>query len=208
MDLRQLNSTELAHLQTLIGRIQSSQSHQTTSQPTGARTGDVSSMPGHLPLMPSESPIPSALPVANTIGPYQSVRMPSVPQAPHGHPSQAMIQMSTGPSQPFLGRNSLAISMSDQVNQQRRASAANHPRQPRLPSRGRRRGPVVQPPSLPRHHNGQQIEDCLSMSNIEIPTIRVKVKVYPPTVRTNCHFCCIALFTKSYGPDRKLMSKI
>ena len=49
-----------------------------------------------------------------------------------------MMQMPTGPPQPFLGRNSLAIGMSDQVNQQRCTSAANHRRQPRLPSRGRR----------------------------------------------------------------------
>ena len=203
MDLRQLNPTELAHLQTIIGHIQSSQSQQ-TSQPTGAQTGNVSSTMGHLPSIPS--PIPSALPptiAANPISPYQSVHMPSVPQAPQGHPSQAMIQMPTGPPQPFLGRNSLAIGMSDQVNQQRRASAANHPRQPRLPSRGRRRGPAVQPPSLPRRHNGLQIEDCLSTSinnGIETHTICVKVKVHPPTVCTNCLFYYIALFTKSYGP--------
>ena len=53
MDLRQLNPTELAHLQTIIGHIQLSRSQQTTSQPTGTQTGNVSSMLGHLPSIPS-----------------------------------------------------------------------------------------------------------------------------------------------------------
>jgi hypothetical protein len=170
----------------------------------GVRMPSVSHTPQGHPSMPS--PIPPVLPPAtiaapaNPIGPYQSVRMPSVSHTPQGHPSQAMMQMSTSPMQPFLGRDSLAISMSDQVNQQRRGSAANHPRQPRLPSRGRRRGPAVQPPSLPRRRDIHQIEDCLStpINNgiSEVPIIRIKVKVYPPTVRTtNCLFFCFALRT-------------
>lgn len=197
MDFRQLDPTELAqlqtHLQTLVdcACIQSNQSQQTTNLPMGP--------PSSLEHPPSIlSPIPSVLPpttMGNLIGLYQSVCISSVAQVPWGHPSQATIQMSAGP-QPFLGQNSPAISMSDQVNQQWHVSAANHPRQPRLPSCGRRQGPAVPPPPSPHHYNGQQIEDCLSTSisnDIEIPTICVKVKIYLPTVLTN--YCCITLFT-------------
>ena len=67
------------------------------------------------------------------------------------------------------------------------ASAANHPRQPRLSSHGRRHGPAVKPPSLPWQHNIHQIENCMSMNinnRIEVPAIQIKVKVYPLTVCT------------------------
>ena len=73
------------------------------------------------------------------------------------------------------------------------ASAANHPRQPRLSSHGRRHGPAVKPPSLPWQHNIHQIENCMSMNinnRIEVPTIQIKVKVYPLTV---CTFFCIGI---------------
>ena len=83
--------------------------------------------------------------------------------------------------------------MSAQVNQQRRVSAAaSQPRQPRLPSRGRRHGPAVPPPSLPR--NDQPcIDDCVSIAirdGVEVPTLRIKFKIYPPQVSLNR---CIAL---------------
>ena len=119
MDFRQLDPTELAqlqtHLQTLVdcACLQSNQSQQTTNLPMGP--------PSSLEHPPSIlSPIPSVLPpttMGNLIGLYQSVCISSVAQVPWGHPSQATIQMSAGP-QPFLGQNSPAISMSDQVNQQ------------------------------------------------------------------------------------------
>lgn len=192
MDLTQLNPAQLQTLMSLI------QSLPTTGQPTGTRTDNSSSTIAHVPS--TQPPIPPVQPpttmAANSIGPYQSVRMPGVFRAPQGYPSQAMTQMSPGQMQPFLGRDNLALSVSDQVNQRRWASAANHPRQPRLLSRGRRRGPAVQPPSLPRRRDTHQMEDCLSTTinnGVEIPTIRIKVKVYPPLVRNLFNFCIVTL---------------
>ena len=140
-------------------------------------------------------PIP--LTVAGTnpvspIAPYQSVRLPSLIQAPQGHPSQAALQQSMTPSsQPFLGRDNLTVNMSGQVNQQRRASAAaSQSRQPRLPSRGRRRGPAVPPPSLPQN-SMPCIEDCMSTTihnGIKIPTLQIKFKIYLPQVSI-IHHC-------------------
>src|SRR5882762_9459722 len=100
MDPNQLSPGDLAQLQTLLDRMQ--------RQPQPARTPHVnqdSFALGHPPLPPPPTPQapPSTTMGPNPIGPYQSLRMPGLPQAPQGHPSQAMIQASAGPpSQPFL----------------------------------------------------------------------------------------------------------
>jgi hypothetical protein len=192
MDPSQLNDAELAHLQAhlqvLLGRMRNqSPSQLPGSQPTSTNEHQTASAPLPAPIPPPVSPI-APLTMAGTnpvgaIGPYQSIRLPSLLQAP----AQAALQPS---SQPFLGRNNLAINMSAQVNQQRRVSAAaSQPRQPRLPSRGRRRGPAVPPPSLPRN-NQPCIDDCVSTAirdGVEIPTLRIKLKIYPPQV--SIHHC-------------------
>jgi hypothetical protein len=89
-------------------------------------------------------------------------------------------------SQPFLGFNSLGISMTSQVNQQRLSAAAAHaPRQPRLPTRGRRRGPASHPPGILR---SPRIDDCytmVSVNNASVPGIRILAKVYPPPVSSS-----------------------
>jgi hypothetical protein len=82
--------------------------------------------------------------------------------------------------QPFLGFNTLAPPMTSQVNQRRLIAAAAHaPRQPRLPSRNRRRGPAIAPPSMP---TPPSVNDCLVDLPLDGPGIRIKVKVYPPQV--------------------------
>ena len=130
------------------------------------------------------------------ISTYQSIRAiptpvavtstgPPVMGSPQGSPSAA-ISASAASSQPFLGFNSLGISMTGQVNRQRLSAAAAHiPRQPRLPSRGRRRGPAIHPPGMPR---GPRIDDCyttVSVNGTSVPGIHTTVKVYPPQV--GCH---------------------
>jgi len=127
------------------------------------------------------------------VQPYQSVRLSqSLPAAPQGHPSPAMAISATGPIQPFLGRNSLGVSMAGQVNQERRASAAaNLPRRP--PRAARRRGPAISAPSLAR---APSVQDCL----FNIPdehggttmAIRIKIKVYPPQVYKYITCCLLA----------------
>lgn len=196
MDPSQLSDADLAQLHMLLGRMQRqpTQPQSAASPPASTDIRQATSAP---PLAPMPAPVPtiSPLTIAGTnpvgpIGPYQSVRLPSLAQAPQGHPSPA-IQPS---SQPFLGRGSLTVNMSELVNQQRRASAAaSQPRQPRLPSRGRRRGPAVPPPSLPRN-SVPCIEDCVSTTihnGVEIPTLRIKFKIYPPQVSIIHH--CIVL---------------
>lgn len=190
MDPSQLNDAELAHLQAhlqvLLGHMRN-QSQLPGSQPTSANEHQAASAPLPAPIPSPVSPIaPLTMAGTNPVGaisPYQSIRLPSLLQAP----TQAALQPS---SQPFLGRNNLAINMSAQVNQQRRVSAAaSQPRQPRLPSRGRRRGPAVPPPSLPQN-NQPCIDDCVSTAirdGVEIPTLRIKFKIYPPQV--SIHHC-------------------
>ena len=74
--------------------------------------------------------------------------------------------------------------MLGQVNQQRHASAAaSQPRQPQLPSCGRR-GPAIAPPSLPRN-SLPCIDDCVSTTisdSVKICTLWIKFKIYPPQV--------------------------
>ena len=177
MDPSQLSDAEL--MQVLFGRMRQ---RPNQPQPQLTPTSNATSAPPPAPIPPS-APSIAPLTTARTnplgaITPYHGVRLPS--QAP-GHAPQTMLQ---SVSQPFLGRDNLAINMSGQVNQQRRASAAaSQPRQPRLPSR-RRHGPAIAPPSLPR--NSQPcIDDCLSTTisdSVEIRTLRIKFKIYPPQV--------------------------
>jgi hypothetical protein len=114
------------------------------------------------------------------IAPYQTIRnSQNLPLAPQGHPSPSP----SSSMQPFLGFNSLSPPLTSQVNQHRLSAAASHnPRQARLPTRGRRRGPAIAPPSMPRP---PCITDCLIDVETDagiVPGIRVKVKVYPPQV--------------------------
>ena len=115
------------------------------------------------------------------ITPYQSLRnIQNLPIAPQGHPSPSSSSSST---QPFLGFHNISPTLTNQVNQRRLSVAAVHnPRQGRLPSRSRRRGPAIAPPSMP---HPPTINDCLIdlTSDAGVATgIRVKVKVYPPQV--------------------------
>jgi hypothetical protein len=129
------------------------------------------------------------------IQPYQSVRLSqSLPAAPQGHPSPTMAISATGPIQPFLGRNSLGVSMAGQVNQEHRASAAaNLPRRPPHAARHRGRGPAISAPSLAC---APSVHDCL----FNIPdehggttvAIRIKIKVYPPQVYKSITCCLLA----------------
>jgi hypothetical protein len=140
-----------------------------SAEPSGAQQHQVPS-PAPCPLSQPPSPAPITQP-------YQSQRTLSL-----GHPSVSIFTPSS--SQPFLGFNTLAPSMAGQVNQQRLASSASsQPRQPRLPSRTRRRGPAVHPPSLPR---AARVDDCrmsiVDSNSREVAGLRVKVKVYPPPV--------------------------
>lgn len=113
-----------------------------------------------------------SLPIQNV---YQSAR--TLPALPSNPPST---------SQPFLGFSAVAApsgSLSTQnANQARLASAAaTIPRQQQVPRRGsRRRGPARPPPALAHQPIRAKIENCLLETDPD--TIRVQVRVYPPTV--------------------------
>jgi hypothetical protein len=117
-----------------------------------------------------------------SIVPYQSARN-APPTAPGNHFLSSSSVSSTS-TQPFLGFDTLSPPILNQTNQRRLNSAAAHiPRQPRLQSRGRRRGPAIAPPSMPRPPS---VNDCLidlltDAGTLE-PGIRIKAKVYPPQV--------------------------
>lgn len=156
------------------------------TQPTSQQFGATHTIPTQQHSAPS---IITSMPVA----PYQSIRTMGLPSARDGHPSVAASTVAEPSSQPFLGFNNLGVNMRGQVNQRRLASSAATAlpsSQPRLPARGRRRGPAVHPPSLPRAA-GARIEDCLLNvpeyhdNGVQVvgPLLRVKVKVYPPPVR-------------------------
>jgi hypothetical protein len=107
MDPSQLNDAELAHLQAhlqaLLGRMRN-QPQLLGSQPTSTNEHQATSAPLPAPISPPVSPI-APLTTAGTnpvgaIGPYQSIRLPSLLQAPLGRPTQAALQPL---SQPFLG---------------------------------------------------------------------------------------------------------
>ena len=118
------------------------------------------------PPRPSQFP----LPIQNV---YQSAR--TLPALPTNPPST---------SQPFLGFSALAAPSlpTQNANQARLASAAvTIPRQQQVARRGsRRRGPASHPPTLAHHPIRAKIENCLLETDPE--TIRVQVRVYPPTV--------------------------
>lgn len=210
MDLSQLNPLELIQLQSLVNRMQNGQ---------GSATGNVVAATANRPVVPAttasanhpvmaathppDDPLPNpfvtqptSTPPPGPILPYQSIRVSqSLPTAPQGHPSPTVAVLAT-PMQPFLGRNSLAVGMAGQVNQQRRASAAAHlPRRPATATRGGRnlgRGPAIPAPTLACPPT---IQDCL----FSIPdehwgisaAIRIKIKVYPPQVSK---FAAVVIF--------------
>ena len=172
-----LTPAEYAQLQQLINQMQSNQSPPATSQHPVILCPPTPRPPTPRPLHPTLLlPAPSA-PISHS---YQSFRT----QAPQEYPTisnghSALPSLPT--SQPFLGFSSLGTSLIGQVNQQRLASsAATQPRQPQLPLRGRRRGPAIRPPQLPR---APKLEDCVSHIASE-PLIQLVVKVYPPQVNS------------------------
>lgn len=121
----------------------------------------------------------------NPPGPSQfSLPIQNVYQSARTLPALASNPPST--SQPFLGFSALAPpsgSLATQsANQARLASAAaTIPRQQQVARRGsRRRGPARPPPTLAHHPIRAKIENCLLETDPE--TIRVQVRVYPPTV--------------------------
>lgn len=209
MDFSRLSAQDLLQLHSFITRIQQPTGGQDLESGGNAQdhqvvpgVGTPHNFPGNLlnPPLPAnvninhlQQTVPNTNPLINSmlagpIQPYQSVRTTqSLPAAPMGHPSPtAALTAASSSMQPFLGRDTLAVNMAGQVNQERRASAAARlPRRQTVPTRGvrRRRGPATPAPSLAR---GLNIDDCL----INIPdengghalSIRVKVKVYPPQV--------------------------
>jgi hypothetical protein len=166
-----------------IGTPQPSQPSLQLSSSTVSTTGN---MTPHLSSMALPQPSMTQLPSTPLTTPvhhqYQSARgiqgtsAPLLPSAPYGHPSSIS---AGGPSQPFLGLHNIGLSMAGQVNQQRRASAAHHSSAHQLQTRGRRRGPAIRPPTLPR---SSRVEDCLSVTGTTTGNIRLKVKIYPPQV--------------------------
>lgn len=213
MDFRQLNPQDLLQLQSLINCIQHPTDGQgsvgstgTTAHPIiSATTAPAShlitpaTISPHLPVNPTihsntllqPPPNPdsairqtSAAP-ASSILPYQSVHAPhSLPVAPWGHSAPATALSAAGLMQPFLGCNSLAISMAGQINQEHQALAAAHlPRWQTVTACGAQCcvcGPAITTPSLAC---GPSINDCLFNAPDEhgsiVESICIKIKVYP-----------------------------
>lgn len=208
MDPNSLTPQMLMQLQSYINHIQQSTSGQgssgtaqgTQTVPAITTFGNTQGNPPHVPtnndLQQTQTPAninPSLYPTptvsATPIQPYRSVRTtPGLPPAPQGHPSPAVALPPAGSSmQPFLGRDSLGVSMAGQVNQERRASATAHiPRRATLTTRAsRRRGPATPPPSLARAPNISACLFSVAGENRElVEMLRVKVKAYPPQVST------------------------
>jgi hypothetical protein len=193
MDHNQLNPAEMAQLQSYIARMQSQ------PPPPVSAPNIIMQAPSALPqsIPPSTTPmlqsqLPSSVPAPNRImqalpqsipssttpisRPYESQRATRLPSAPLGHPS-----VPAG-SQPFLGFNSLGVSTSGQVNQERLASSARYRG---LPVRGRRNGrsAAVHPPSVSRT---PRLNDCIvnvvDANGFTTQGLRMKIKVYPPLV--------------------------
>lgn len=174
-------------------QVQASGSNVAPTQPNSS--GPSSWMPNG--QMQPTSAQPSPLSAANSpIGTYQSVRtMQNLPLAPQGHPSPSasMLPSSAGLStQPFLGFGALGLNMRGAVNQRRLSSSANARNSTTTAVRRRTaRGPAVAPPSLPVSAK-PKITDCLDdvidSNGILSQLLRVKVKVYPPMVRTCSRF--------------------
>jgi hypothetical protein len=198
-----LSPQEIAQLQALARRFQLSHIPFSDAGPPAIQLAETNRTPPSPSTVAPTTLTPAAEPYV--IPTYQSIRVtPGVTQpgpvgAPatltpaetlpmfggssQGHPSTSVMPS----TQPFLGFSNLGNSMTGQVNRERlRASAAHIPRQPRLPSRGQRRGPAIHPPGLPRP---PKISDCytpMSVNGTSTPGIRITVKVYPPTVSSRC----------------------
>src|ERR1700684_423174 len=96
--------------------------------------------------------LPLSAPAPGPITPYQSAcSLQGLSAAPQSHPPT--VASSASATQPFLGFNSIGVSLAGQVNQAWLASsAATQPRQPALQNRRRcTRGPAVTPPALAIH---------------------------------------------------------
>lgn len=140
------------------------------------RSAPGSSLASAAPSYPGISP-----PTASTLHPQptsqsaQSQHMPISQPYPSAHPTT-----STG-FQPFLGMQNLGIHLATgNANQARLSSAASTlPRPPAL-TRRRARGPSRHPPTLPRPEK-QDVAHCY-VDNALVPTVRITVKVYPPSV--------------------------
>lgn len=161
------------------------------SQPSPSRPPPSVYTPSQPP--PSQSPLSTNHTVQPITDQYLSSAISRVQPASHdvtstylGHPTSSTRALSS--SQPFLGFNELSIGMTGQANQRRLASAATHlPRQPQLVTRGsrvnrgRRRGPAIHPPSLPR---GPTVEDCTyvasSANGNDLQMVRIRAYIYPP----------------------------
>ena len=135
-----LTPAKYAQLQQLINRMQSDRSPPAMSQHPVILHPPTPHPPTPRPLHPTLLPPAPSAPISHL---YQSFRT----QAPQEYPtiSNGHSALPSLPTlQPFLGFSSLGTSLIGQVNQQRLASsAATQPRQPQLPLRGRRRGPVI-----------------------------------------------------------------
>lgn len=191
MDLSRLSAEQLTQFQSLLHALHTPQqdssvtsvSSTTASSQLPVISNAPSRDPGQAPrqVTPPHS-LSSSTALTAPIGPYHGIHATqNTVMTSQGHPSLGVGGLS---SQPFLGLKRLGLSMAGQTNQRRMASAANTlPRQPRLPRRSR--GPAVAAPSL-RRSSGPRIEDCLSIPDAQgNPTIRIKVKVYPPQVSSS-----------------------
>jgi hypothetical protein len=151
-----------------ILQLLTSYSCSVTSIAQAPSRGPGSSIASQNPPPPSSSQF--SLPIQNV---YQSAR--TLPALPSNPPST---------SQPFLGFSALAAPSlpTQNANQARLASAAaTIPRQQQVARRGsRRRGPARPPPTLSHQPIRAKIENCLLETDPD--TIRVQVRVYPPTV--------------------------
>lgn len=179
MDLTHLSPEQINQLQTIaLCLSQMPLATGAGSQPPAVQTNGTTPIPAYhsarTPTMPPTTP--QGHPPAPA-----AIASPSVSR---GHPSLNTVTVADSSSQPFLGLNSMGVSMTSQVNQQRlSAASANIPRQPRLPSRTRRRGPALHSPTLPR---SPQVDDChttVLVNGMNVPGVCVKVKIYPPQVR-------------------------
>ena len=200
MDLSRLTAEQLTQFQSFLQILHTpSQDSSVTAVSSSTASSTASSQLPTISSVPSQTrdisqgphqarpPHPStSTALTAPISSYNGMRTTqNTVMTSQGHPSLGAV----GPSsQPFLGLDRLGLSMAGQTNQRRLSSAATSlPRQPRLPRRGR--GPAIAAPSL-RRSSGPRIEDCLSIPDPQgNPTIRIKVKVYPPQVSSSMVLC-------------------
>ena len=114
---------------------------------------------------------------------YQSSRQQSLPQD-QSSMAFASSSVPTARFQPYSGIGTLGLNLpTGHANQARMASASSSiPRPTPLPRRSSRRtrGPAHNPPVLAQARKAS-IDDCL-VAGATLPTIRIKVLVYPPIV--------------------------